>query len=113
MGCYTFLTEEEKERWSKVSCNVLNEIFQKAREFDKSLLISERTEVSKRFLKKTKTNTFYTVYHESPAADGSTYQARLETCVPSDKTSVGIYLYGIINGALAQLKTFPVYRSTE
>lgn len=101
MGLYTYINENDYKNWSKVSHEELNELFQEARELDDSLLISERSWVEKSWFKKSCEVTAYTVFHNSPAADGSLYQARQMLGVGSSIQSVTTYLYGIINGALS------------
>lgn len=87
------------------SDNDLNELFQEALHYCPSLMISEYTRTKYvGFFKRKELETRYTLYHEVPALDGSPYQARHQVCGSGSKDIVTAYLFGVINGALAQLK---------
>lgn len=102
MGLYTYITETDRINMRKVKDINVNELFQEALEHDKSLMITERVETIKEGLfKKSKEVSFFTVYHETPAFDGSAYQARVQSSASGSKSIVIAYLYGIINGALS------------
>ncbi|MFV0392430.1 MAG: hypothetical protein ACK5KP_11205 [Paludibacteraceae bacterium] len=80
----------------------VNELFQEALKHDKSLMMTERVETIKEGLfRKPKKVSYFTVYHETPAFDGSAYQARFQSSASGSKSIVVAYLYGIINGALS------------
>lgn len=100
MGLYTYITETDRINMRKVKDINVNELFQEALEHDKSLMMTERVETIKEGLfKKPKKISYFTVYHETPAFDGSAYQARVQSSASGSKPIVVAYLYGIINGA--------------
>lgn len=92
MGIYMFVTEWERERYSKIHDNEeLNKEFQEARKYDNSLLISEHTIFYKHFWR--------------PTTCETTYQARYQMSGSGRKETVIAYLHGIINGAKKKIKT--------
>lgn len=100
-----FVNEQDRITKRKVSDADLNEEFQEALKYDPSLMIEEYKYKPKRgffssWFNDSKTETRYTVYHETPAFDGSPYQARLQFSASGDKRTVTIYLHGIINGVV-------------
>lgn len=98
---YMFVTEWERERYSKVHNNEeLDEEFQEARKYDNSLLIQEHTIFHKNFWKPMSCEITYQIYHETHP-DESPYQARYQMTGSGKKEIVIAYLHGIINGALA------------
>ena len=102
MGLYTYITEADRINMRKVKDINVNELLQEALKHDKSLMITERIETIKEGLfKKLKNVIYFTVYHETPAFDGSAYQARVQLSASGSKSIVVAYLYGIINGALS------------
>lgn len=102
MGIYMFVNAEDRITKRKVSDEGLNEEFQEALKYDPSLMIEEYPLVKRRFLRKPVKTFRYSVYHETPAFDGSPYQARLQLSASGDKRTVTIYLHGIINGVVHQ-----------
>lgn len=102
MGLYTYITETDRINMRKVKDIDVNELFQEALKHDKSLMMTERVETIKEGLfRKPKKVSYFTVYHETPAFDGSAYQARFQSSASGSKSIVVAYLYGIINGALS------------
>jgi len=99
MSLYMFITEEDRVNMRKVSYPYVNQEFQEALKYCPDLMITQHeTIVKKGFFKKERIPVF-NVYHESPAHDGSPYQAHFQF---SGSGSVGVviaYLHGIINGA--------------
>jgi len=96
---YTWLSDSGFELYSKVSNKELNDLFQEVRELMPDVFISERTEVKKYFFGKSKTKTFYTVYHLSGKPE--------VRCLNLNFTSashVFNYLCGLLNGYRACLK---------
>ncbi len=101
MGMYIFVTDWERERYSKVHDNdILDEEFQEARKYDNSLLIKEHTVFHKHFWKPMTCETTYQIYHETHPNE-SPYQARYQMSGSGRKETVIAYLHGIINGAIA------------
>lgn len=102
MGLYIYITETDRINMRKVKDINVNELFQEALEHDKSLMITERVEtINEGLFKKPKEVSYFTVYHETPAFDGSAYQARVQSSASGSKSIAVAYLYGIINGALS------------
>ncbi|WP_207507003.1 hypothetical protein [Telluribacter humicola] len=99
MGLYMFVNEDDRIAKRKVSDKDINESFQEALKCDSSLMIEEHVHVKKGgFLRKDKVETTYTLFHETPALDGSPYQARYQFSGSGEKQVVMAYLHGIING---------------
>ncbi len=101
MGLYMFVNDQDRVTKRKVSDSDLNEIFQEALQYDPLLMIEEDRRVTRSFWGKRTEYLSYWIYHETPAHDGSAYQARLQMSASGSKPIVVAYLYGIINGALA------------
>ena len=102
MGLYTYIEETDRINMRKVKDINVNDIFQEALEHDKSLMITERVDTIKEGLfRKPKKVSYFTIYHETPAYNGSAYQARVQLSASGSKEVVVAYLYGIINGALS------------
>jgi len=80
----------------------LNELFQEALSYDKTLMISETSiRYKKWFCGKSHIKKYYFVYHEELDKNGkSLYQAREMFCGSGEKRIVEAYLYGIINGSI-------------
>jgi hypothetical protein len=77
----------------------LNELFQEALQCDPSLLINDYpVRVRKGWFGST-IETRYELYHETPAHDGSAYQARIQRSASKNMDTLVAYLHGIINGA--------------
>lgn len=100
MSAYIFISDSDKVKMSSVDDKDVNALFKEASEHDPSLLIEQRTHVTKKWFSETIEQRF-SVYHESPAFDGSAYQARYSMCGSGSKDVVIAYLYGIINGSFA------------
>ena len=101
MGMYMYITQWERERMKSVYLDEeLNNEFQEALKYDDSLLIGSREVLTKRFLRPTKVETRYQIYHDCDPK-GSPYQARYQISGSGSKEIVIAYLHGIINGALA------------
>lgn len=105
MGMYMYVSNEDRISKRKVSDKELNEDFQEALKYDPSLMIEEREYKPRRkffssWLENYKTETLYQVYHETPAHDGSAYQARYQISGSGEKRIVTAYLHGIINGCV-------------
>lgn len=98
-----FLSEWDRERFSKVSDKELNEEFQEARKYDNSLLISEYTKITRYLWKRDISETMYQVYHDTNPNE-ETYQAIYQMSGSGSKGLVIAYLHGIINGANAEKK---------
>ena len=101
MGMYMFVSELDRTTKRKVSDEYVNGEFQEALKYDPSLMIEEyRHVVRKSIWSKNKIETYYNIYHETPAHDGSAYQARYQFSGSGDKRIVVAYLHGIINGVV-------------
>jgi hypothetical protein len=83
----------------------VNEDFQEALKHDSSLMIEENYHLKKNgwFGKKERV-AWYQIYHETPAYDGSAYQAIYHTSGSGEKRIVIAYLHGIINGSTASVR---------
>lgn len=98
MGAYIFVTEQDRISKRKVSDEIVNEEFQEALKHDSSLMIEEHKYIIKKWVFGREINkTTYSIYHETPAFDGSAYQARLQGSGSGEKRIVIAYLHGIIN----------------
>jgi hypothetical protein len=103
MSAYTYITEEERKSWRKVTDKNINDLFQEALEVCPSLLITERFyTVRKWFRREQKVS--YTIYHDHPAYDGTAYQARYQIWGSGDIDNVAAYLCGIINGYKSKIE---------
>jgi len=103
MGMYMYVSEQDRITKRKVSDVALNEEFQEALKYCPSLMIEERKEVfDYTWLGKPKYRTVYQLFHETPAFDGSAYQARYQMSGSGNKETVIAYLHGIINGCAYQ-----------
>jgi len=105
MGLYMYVSNEDRITKRKVSDEIVNEEFQEALKHDPSLMIEEHKPVFKRKLfsywaKNREPETTYSIYHETPAWDGSAYQARLQGSGSGTRKVVIAYLHGIINGSV-------------
>lgn len=102
MGAYIYVSEQDRIKMRRVSDPEVNEEFQEALKYDPSLMIEEYSHsVTKGFFKKrTEFTTRFTIYHESPGFDKSTYQARIQASASGEKKVVIAYLHGIINGVV-------------
>lgn len=100
MGMYIYVTELDRKMKRKVSDKELDETFQEALKYDPSLMIEEVLKrIKKRWFKGAPTAEYvYNIYHETPAHDGSAYQARYQFSGSGEKRIVMAYLHGIING---------------
>lgn len=105
MGMYMYVSEQDRVTKRKVLDKDVNEEFQEALKHDPSLMIEEYEYVPKRrffssWFIDNRPEKWYSVYHETPAADGSAYQARLQSSGSGEKKIVIAYLHGIINGCV-------------
>ena len=100
MGMYCFINEYDRIAKRKVVGNeYLNEEFQEALKCCPSLMIDSYLSVQyKGILRKRVVETHYNIYHETPAADGSPYQAKHQKSGSGKIEIVIAYLHGIING---------------
>lgn len=102
MGMYIYVSYEDRISKRKVSDKELNEEFQEALKYDPSLMIEEVLKrIKKGWFKSTQTaEYYYNIYHETPAFDGTAYQARYQCSGSGEKRIVTAYLHGIINGCV-------------
>lgn len=105
MEMYMFITELDRERYSKVHNNyLLDKEFQEARKYDKSLLIQENVIFHKHFWKPDTIEIRYQIYHETHPNE-KPYQARYQISGSGSVNIVLAYLHGIINGATIKQPT--------
>lgn len=97
MGAYIFIFEFDRTHKRRVLDPEINEVFQEALNCDSSLMIDEYLHIKRSWFKKT-IETRYNVYHETPAHDGTAYQARYQASASGNVSTVTAYLHGIING---------------
>lgn len=97
---YMFVSEQDRKTKRKVSDKYVDEEFQQALKYDPSLMIEEQPIYEVKWFKPKIVGYKYTIYHETPAFDGSAYQARLQLSGSGDKRTVIAYLHGIVNGAI-------------
>lgn len=100
MGLYIFISDQDRIKMSFVEDQDVNELLKEARTHDPYLLLEQRDHIERRLFRKTIESRF-AVYHESPALDGSVYQARMNFYGSGNKEVTMSYLAGIINGALS------------
>ena len=108
MGLYMYVSEQDRISKRKVSDEAMNELFQDALLHDPSLMIEEHIfKVTKGiFKKRIEIKTTYSIYHETPAYDGSAYQARLQSSASGEANVVVAYLHGLINGAYLGIDSY-------
>lgn len=97
---YMYVSAEDRITKRKVEDKEVNTEFQEALKYCPSLMIEEHTapkRVKSGFFYKTVSVTFFQIYHETPAHDGTAYQARYQNSGSGDKRIVIAYLHGIIN----------------
>lgn len=104
MGLYIFITEQDRTAKRQIEDKEVNTEFQEALKYDSSLMIEQYKIRLKTGFLRYEEKTLFNIYHESPALDGSPYQARFQHSASGKKSSVIAYLHGIINGALASIK---------
>ena len=96
-----YVSEEDRILKRKVDNKEVNESFQAALLCDPSLMIEEHKYIIKKWLFGREINkTTYSIYHETPAFDGSPCQARFQSSGSGEKHVVIAYLHGIINGSV-------------
>jgi hypothetical protein len=100
MGMYMYVNEQDRIDKRKVVGNdYLYEEFQAALKCCPSLMIDSHNHVEyKGLFRKKVLKTYYSIYHETPAFDGTPYQARYQFSACSDVQTIIAYLHGIING---------------
>lgn len=100
MGCYMYINECDQKSKRKVEDKDVNDLFQEALQYDKSLMISEHFHIIRKPLfYKNKEVKLYTIYHEVFNNYGkSMFEAREQFSGSGKKEVTMAYLYGIING---------------
>lgn len=101
MALYMYVSNEDRITKRKVTDPIVNEEFQEALKCDPSLMIEEHPHkvIKGVFKKRVEDKTRYSIYHETPAHDGTAYQARLQSSGCGENQVVIAYLHGIINGS--------------
>jgi hypothetical protein len=95
------VSEEDRITKRKVADEKVNKSFQEALKCDPSLMIEEHKRYKKKWFKNEykEIKVWWDIYHETPALDGSAYQARYQfSASGTNKETVIAYLHGIING---------------
>jgi len=102
MGMYAYITDEDRITKRRCDDPEVNEAFQGAVALDPSLMIEQRVEYrpGKWIWSKDVPYTYFNLYHETPAFDGSAYQMRYQASGSGSKQIVMAYLHGIYNGIL-------------
>ena len=95
-----YVSEQDRTTKRKVEDKEVNEEFQKALKYDSSLMIEQSNRVIKKGWLKKEIVPFFQLYHETPAHNGSAYQARYQMSGSGEKRIVIAYLHGIINGCV-------------
>lgn len=105
MGLYIYILESDRVEMRKVEDKHVNEVFQEALEYDKSLMIRQSTWVKKTgFFRKKITKEVFAIFHDCNP-NQSPYQARQQLSASGSKAVALAYLYGIINGSAEQLRS--------
>ena len=105
MGIYMYITENDRVAMREVKDQLLNKVFKEALEHDKSLMISEQFHLKKRgFFSRSKQVVTYSVYHDCEP-EKNPYQARQHLIASGEEDIIYAYLFGIINGSLAQSRS--------
>lgn len=97
---YMYVSEQDRTTKRKVEDKEVNEEFQEALKYDPSLMIEQSNRVLKKGWFKKESVSFFQIYHEAPATDGTAYQARYQLSGSGEKRIVVAYLHGIINGCI-------------
>lgn len=97
MGMYIYISEEDRKTKRVVEDAQMTEVFQEALRYDPSLMIEQRTKTVKKGWFKKGQITYFNLFHETPGADGSAYQARYQITGSGDREITTAYLHGVIN----------------
>lgn len=99
---YTYITDQDIERWSKATDKDINDILQQVRAVDDRWMIYEYTIIKRRWFKK---DTLLTLY--SIRVKQSSHEARIINFAQDHEWSINelvtksyilTYLYGLLNG---------------
>lgn len=104
MGLYMYINAQDRIKMRNLKDSSVKEIFDEAREFDPTLMISELVtyERSGIFSKKKEVSS-YSIYHEVFLQNGNpAYEARQQLSASGSKEVVMAYLFGIINGGRSE-----------
>lgn len=104
MGMYIFVSEQDRINKRQVQDDYVNEEFQEALKYCPSLMIEQIKQVVKKGWFRKETIDFFQIYHESPAHNGTAYQARYQHSGSGQRNVVIAYLHGIINANLHKNK---------
>ena len=120
MGMYIYVTSDDIKKMKTINSNKeLNEELQEALKIDPSLLIGEISYYKKKkghkgwLLGEKEKHFRYTLYHESPAFDGTPYQAVHMFSASKDLSTIFSYLFGIINGGNVVHKMYEQNKNKE
>jgi len=100
MGMYIHVSEQDRIAKRQVEDKDVDVEFQEALKYDPSLMIEQSNRIMKKGWFKKEVVPFFQIYHETPAHDGSAYQARYQFSGSGDKRIVTAYLHGIVNGCV-------------
>lgn len=103
MGMYTWMSKGDFAKYSKLSDNELNEVFQEVREIFPQLYISERKITTKGWFKTTTSTTYglYTRVRKNGA------EVKCLNITSSNKDYVLNFLFGVLNGYNWKVKSKP------
>ena len=97
---YIYVSEKDRTTKRKVEDKEVNAEFQEALKYDSSLMIEQSNRVVKRGWFKKEIVPYFQIYHETPAHNGTAYQARYQISGSGEKRILVAYLHGIINGCV-------------
>jgi len=93
MGMYTWLDENEFEKYKTLSDKDLNELLQEVRQIMPDIYVQEKNIIIKRLIRSNKIITQYNVYHRSVGTE-----VRCLNLNFSSNSHLFNYLCGLING---------------
>lgn len=102
MGIYTFMTELDRRTWHEVKDKEINGLLKDLRGFNSNIYMQERTIEVRKFLRKPKSITLYTIYIDTD------YDAQIINFCPEEgKSSINTtvskqlmmtYMLGMLHG---------------
>lgn len=105
MSIYIYLTDADRERWKKAEDSEVDDLYQEAKKFDKTIIVTETTTLINRWFRKPQPVTTYSVLYDNG------YDARYVNFPPGARTKwtictnvpkqmVMTYLYGFITAKI-------------
>ena len=98
MAATTFLTDYDRQKFSSVKDEDLNELFQEIRELFPQYYIAEHSFMKKHPLWKSKETTMYTLYIDFGGEAQIFSFPSTGISLTSNKAMITTYFYGLING---------------